>query len=67
MPTISEFYGIKIVMRYREKHSPHLRSVCRIHRVDRHRGRLNPEWSRAGARLSLGSGMAGVAPRGTLG
>jgi hypothetical protein len=23
MPTISEFYGIKIVMRYREKHSPH--------------------------------------------
>lgn len=23
MPTISEFYGIRIVMRYREKHSPH--------------------------------------------
>lgn len=23
MPTISEFYGIKIIMRYREKHGPH--------------------------------------------
>ena len=23
MPTISEFYGIRIVMRYREKHGPH--------------------------------------------
>ena len=23
MPTISEFYGIRIVMRYREKHDPH--------------------------------------------
>lgn len=23
MPTISEFYGIKIVMRYNERHGPH--------------------------------------------
>jgi hypothetical protein len=23
MPTVSEFYGIQIVMRYREKHAPH--------------------------------------------
>ena len=27
MPTVSQFYGIQIVMRYREKHAPHFHAM----------------------------------------